>query len=254
MEKMKILTAIPAAAAFFLAAEAGEYRLDRASDWNSPKVVQHAPGVLRVTGRLVAYSKETYPYDPGKKYTVKGLFRQLPGSDSNIFRIGIQPLGEDMKPMEWVYTHPAKDTDTILVSPVKPEDKSILVSDASKWRKSAQLALHARPDLSDLPNRNVVRQFPLAVEKTDKGWLVTYPKALGVGAPAGTGVRQHHRGGPFRYAGSGTAGEVLGDLPCRLWDAGTKYFRVVILSGTNRLNPGDRTPIFEMQDPRLEVK
>ncbi|MBQ7694234.1 MAG: hypothetical protein IJT50_03835 [Lentisphaeria bacterium] len=251
---MKKTIAALSAVCLFCGIRAEEYQLNRASDWTNPQIVQHAPGILRATGRVVAFSKKIYPYDPGKKYVIKGLFRQLPGSDSNIFRIGIQPLGEDKKPMEWAYTHVAKGTDTTLVSPVKPEDKSILVADASKWRKSAQLAFHTNPDLSDLPNRNIARQFPQSIKKTAEGWRVTYSKALGISAPAGTGVRQHHRGGPFRYAGSGTAGEVLGDLPCRLWDAGTKYFRVVILSGTNRLNPGDRTPIFEMQNPRLEVK
>ena len=92
----KIAAAV--AAFVFVSAEAEEYKLGNISDWQkSGGFVQHAPNILHGKGRIVAFSAKTFPYDPQKTYTFKGLYRQKPGSDSNIFRIGIVPLDENGK-------------------------------------------------------------------------------------------------------------------------------------------------------------
>lgn len=208
---------------------------------------------MRAQGRVGAFSKEIYPYDAKKTYTFKGIYRQLPGSDSNIFRIGILPLDKNKKVIEHVTSHPVRKTDTVLVKAAAAGDTSILVKDGTSWARNAHVAYNTKPDLSDLPNKNIIRQNPQAIEKTQYGWVITFAKPVGVAIPAGTPLRQHYVGGTFRYAGSGTGGEVLSDLKCTMWDIGTEYFQVVVISGADGIQPGEQTPVFEMKNPYIEV-
>ena len=238
----------------FLCSGAEIYQLSRVEDWGKRSPFsQHAQNVLHGCGRIVAFSTKIYPYNPKKTYTFKGLYRQLPGSDSNIFRIGILPLDKDQKPIEYVFSHPVKKTDTVLQKAVAPGDTSILVQDASGWKRNAQIAFNTKVDLSDLPNKNIIRQNPQAIEKTQNGWVITFAKPVGVAIPAGKPLRQHYVGSTFRYAGSGTGGEVLGDFKCTRWDIGTEYFQAVVVSGANGIQPGEQTPVFEMKNPYIEV-
>ena len=253
MNYKKIAAALCLAGAFLCSA--GEvYKLDRVEDWhNRSSLTQQAPGVLRGKGRIVAFSKEIYPYDAKKTYTFKGLYRQLPGSDSNIFRVGILPLDKDKKVIEFVTSHPKRNTDTVLAKAAAAGDTFIIVKDGSGWERNAQVAYNTKPDLSDLPNKNIIAQNPQIIEKTEDGWKITFIKPVGIDLPAGTAVRQHHLGGRFRFAGNGTGGDVLSDLKCKRWDVGTKYFLVVVMSGTNGIKPGEQVPVLEMKNPRIEV-
>lgn len=230
--------------------------LNQAAAWecHAQQLEQYTPEVLRGTGRIVIFSKNIFPYDSEKNYTIKGIFRQLPGSDSNIFRIGVQTLDENKKPLEWVFTHVVKDSDTTLKAPVKQGDRFLLIQDGSKWIKEGRVACNTLLDMSDLPNRMIINQPPAAIENTGDAWKISFASPLKIDLPAGSGVRQHNIGGAYRYAANGTGGQVLSDIPCTLWDLGTRYFRIVILSGTDGIKPGDSTPIFEMRNPSLEIK
>ena len=240
-------------AAFAVSAE--EYSLSNVKDWHrGSNLVQHTPGVLRGKGRISAISSKIFPYTPGKTYVLRGLIHQLAGSDSNIFRVGIQPLDEKGKSLDYSAGHPEPNTDTVLTKPVRPEDKCIFVKDTSRWNKGRSIALGTSPDQSDLPNKNIIHQNPTAFTKTADGWKISFAKPVGFSFAAGTGVRLHRRGGWNRYVGIGTGGQVLFDLKCNDWDIGTKGFRVTVISGTGKAQPGERVPVLEIRNLRLEVK
>ena len=253
MMNKKIAAALCLAGAFLCSA--GEvYKLDSVENWQkTTQPMQHAPGILRGSGRVVFFSREIYPYDAKKTYTFKGLYRQLPGSDSNIFRVGILPLDKDKQVIEFVTSHPKRKTDTVLAKAAAAGDTFIIVKDGTGWEQNAQVAYNTKPDFSDLPNKNIIAQNPQVIEKTEEGWKISFAKPVGVALPAGTAVRQHYVGGRFRFAGNGTGGDVLSDLKCTAWDVGTKYFQVVVMSGTNGIKPGEQVPVLEMRNPRIEV-
>ncbi len=249
----KAVAAMAFCAAVSVSAE--EYSLSSLKDWHKgANLVQHAPGVLRGKGRVSALTSKIYPYTPGKTYVIKGLFHQLAGSDSNVFRIGIQPLDEKGKSLDYSAAHPEPNTDTVLTKAVRPEDKAIFVKNASRWGRGRSIALGTSPDLSDLPNKNIIHQNPTAFTKTKDGWKISFAKPVGFSFAAGTGVRLHRRGGWNRYVGIGTGGQVLFDLKCKDWDIGTKGFRVVVLSGMGKVPAGERTPVLEIRNARIEVK
>ena len=247
-----------AAASLFcavFAVSAEEYSLGNVKDWHrGANLVQHAPGVLRGKGRVSATTTRIYPYTPGKTYVIKGLFHQLAGSDSNVFRVAVQPLDEKGKSLDYSASHYEPNTDTVLTKPVRPEDKFIFVKDTSRWGKGKSIALGTSPDLSDLPNKNIIHQNPTSFVKTAEGWKISFAKPVGFSFAAGTGVRLHRRGSWNRYVGIGTGGQVLFDLKCKDWDLGTKGFRVVVISGMGKVPQGERVPVLEMRNPRIEVK
>ena len=115
MISAKIATATLLFAGAFLCSAGEVYNLDRVEDWQdrSP-LTQHAQGILRGRGRLVVLSAEYYPYDSKKTYQFKGLYRQLIGSESNIFRIGIVQYDKNKQEMEFASGRIVPKTDTVL--------------------------------------------------------------------------------------------------------------------------------------------
>ncbi|MBE6405880.1 MAG: hypothetical protein E7040_07655 [Lentisphaerae bacterium] len=237
-----------------LCSAAEVYDLSRVEDWGkrSPLKV-HGNGILRATGRVSLFSAKIYPYDAKKTYTFKGMYRQLPGSDSNIFRVGFLPLDKDKKVIEYYTSHPNVTTETVLAKAAAATDNFIIVKNGKKWNKRNLIAYNTKPDRSDLPNKNIIRQVPKNIEQTAEGWKITFAKPIGVAIPAGTGVRQHYQGGRFRFVGNGTGGQVLSNMKFRMMDPGMKYFQVVVVSGTGGIKPGEQIPVIEMRKPCIEV-
>lgn len=244
-----------ASAALCSAAEVVEvYDLSKVENWGKRDPIGiYAPGVIRAKGRITLSSRKIYPYDSTKTYTFKGLYRQLPGSDSNIFRIGILTLDKDKKVIEFVHSHPIPKTDAVLAKAVTAKDTVIYVKGGADWRAYSRIAYNTKPDQSDIPNRNIINSALKKVEKTSDGWKVTLAKPAGVAIAKGTNVRQHYLGGRFRFAGVGTGSKVLSNLKCVRWDKGTKFFQVIVVSGADGLKPGDKAPVLEMRNPRIEV-
>ena len=237
-----------------LCSAAEVYDLSRVEDWEKRSPVKvHGNGILRATGRVSLFSAKIYPYDAKKTYTFKGMYRQLPGSDSNIFRVGILPLDKDKKVIEYYTSHPNVATETVLVKDVAATDNFIIVKNGKKWNKLNFVAYNTKPDLSDLPNKNIIKQVPKNIEQTAEGWKITFARPIGVAISAETGVRQHPQGGRFRFAGNGTGGQVLSNMKFVTMDPGTKYFQVIIVSGTGGIKPGEQIPVIEMRKPRIEV-
>ena len=247
----KIAIVLLTAGAFLCSA--GEvYKLDRVEDWQkrSP-LTQHKKGILRGRGRLVVLSAKFYPYDSKKTYKFKGLYRQLIGSESNIFRIGIVQYDKNKQEMEFASGRVVQKTDTVLTKAAAATDTAIFVKDASGWKRNALVAYSETA--KQLSNKNNITLKLRSIEKSGDGWKISFAGPIDVDLPAGTAVRQYMSAGRFRFFGNGTGIQVLGDLTCTHWHPRTKYFRPVVLSGTNGIKPGEETPVFEMRNPRLEV-
>ena len=252
--KFKTIAAAFFAAGAVICSAAEVYDLSAREAWEkrAPLTV-HGKGVLRAKGRITIVSKDIYPYDAKKTYTFKGLYRQLPGSGNNIFRIGIIPLDKDKKLIEYYTSHPNTATNAILKKDAAATDNFILIDNGLKWNKSSLIAYNTKPDQSDLPNKNIIKQVPQSIEQTAEGWKISFAKPIGVALTAGTGVRQHAQGGRFRFAGNVVDGKVLSNMKFSGVDVGTKYFQVIIVSGTS-MKPGEEPPVVEMRKPAIEVK
>jgi hypothetical protein len=232
-----------------------EYKLDKTTHWQrNGGFIQYAPNILHGKGRIVAFSKDCFAYNPKKTYTLKGIYRQKPGSESNIFRIGIVPLDKDKKVIEYAYNNPLKNSDTVLLQAVNKSDTTIIVKNAANWNKRCFIAFNTKLDYSDLPNYNLLRQMPQKITKVANGWKITFAKAVNVSYKAGTPLRQQRNGSQYLYQATGTAGEVLGNIKCSRWAPGTKFFRVIILSGTDGIKLNENIPILEIINPAVEEK
>jgi hypothetical protein len=253
MNLKKLAAALIATGAIVCSA-AEVYDLSKLEHWaHKNPFKQHGTGVLRGTGRLSAFSKQIYPYDEKKTYKFKGLYRQLPGSDSNVVRIGILPLDKDKKLIEYYTSHPNTATETVLAKDAAATDTVIIVKNGAKWNKYGLTAYNTKADQSDIPNKNIIRQAPKSIEKTAEGWKITFARPIGVALKAGIGVRQHYQGGRFRFMGEIRGNKVLSDMNFKMIDKGMKYFQVVVISGTEGIKPGEQIPVVEMRKPRIEV-
>lgn len=245
------------ATAFLLAGacicSAGEvYKLDRVENWQARSPLsQHAQGILRGRGRLVVLSSEFYPYDSKKTYTIKGLYRQLIGSASNIFRVGVVQYDKNKQEMEFASGRTVPKSETVLAKAAAATDTAIFVKDASGWKRNALVAY--AETVKKLSHRENITLKLRSIEKNGDEWKISFVGPINVDLPAGTAVRQHLSGGRFRFFGNGTDIQVLGDMTCTNLHPRTKFFRIVVISGANGIKPGEETPVFEMRYPRIEV-
>jgi hypothetical protein len=67
-------------------------------------------------------------------------------------------------------------------------------------------------------------------------------------------LRQQRNGSQYLYQATGTAGEVLGNIKCSRWAPETKFFRVIILSGTDGIKLNENIPLLEIINPAVEEK
>jgi len=237
---------------------AEEFPLNKISDWTPYKrTVQSSDNTIRVIGKQLLFSAQTYPYDSGKAYRILGEFKAAPGTKANYFSVGIQPLDADKEPLSYHNVRTLAGSDTKLIADVKATDTVIMIADGSKWRvnNSDVVAFHTDPQGKDLPNRNIIQLSPIKIQQKLAGWEVLFGKPVGVDLKSSTGVRLHPTGGNYRYAGYGSSAKGVMNPNCstNLWDIGVKYFRVVVVANSEPLTSGDLRPELEMKDVRLEV-
>ena len=248
----KITTVVLLIAGAFLCSAGEVYNLDRVEDWQDRSPLsQHVQGILRGRGRLVVLSSKLYPYDAKKTYKFKGLYRQLVGSDSNVFRVGVVQYDKNKQEMEFASGRIVPKTDTVLTKAAVATDTAIFVKDASGWKRNALVAYAKTVKL--LSSKENITLKLRSIEKSGDGWKISFIGPVNVDLPAGTAVRQYSSAGRFLFCGNGTGVQVLGDMTCTNWHPRTKYFRPVVISGANGIKPEEETPVFEMRYPRIEV-
>lgn len=161
-------------------------------------------GITTVSGpETQAWTKQSYPARKGISYRIRGDFRaSAPGKS---FYLGIQCLDKNGKALQGNNTLPVPGSDTVLLAPVKNGDRSILVKDASRWRKQGGTfaAFAGKKDYSDLPNSNLSHAPVVHIEKENNGWRITFRHGMRKEYKAGTAVRQHQGGMAYIYVASG---------------------------------------------------
>ena len=139
------------------------------------------------------------PVDPAKKYRIAFEDRLAPGSKP-VPNFYLGPVGFDAKGAKVVCStqNVAAGSDTTLAGAAKAGDTVIKIKNGSKWAvKWSFAAFDTKPDLSDLPNTDLVSIK--AVEKTDGVWSVTLARPLKKDYAAGTNVRNQRAGATYRY-------------------------------------------------------
>ena len=144
-------------------------------------------------------TKGRIPVDPAKKYRISFEYRLAPGSKPvNNFYLG--PVGFDAKGVKVVSStqNVVAGSDTIIVEAATAGDTVIKIKNGSKWLvKWSFAAFDTKPDLSDLPNTDLVSVK--AVEKTGDVWSITLARPLKKDYAAGTNVRNQRAGATYRY-------------------------------------------------------
>ena len=190
----KIMTFASVLAAGLLAAETLSIT-QPAQITPSKNITADENGVLTFKGSCASYSTKVFDFDPSKKYTVSGDFRQIAGSKPAVLFFGFQPMTAKNRDILLPNTLIIPGTDTVLTADVASGAKELRVKDASKWRKGYRFAIHTDPTLKDLPNFSVIHCNSAAMVKEGDDWKVTFAQPIRIALKKGTPVRQHGLGG-----------------------------------------------------------
>ena len=221
------------------------------ADFNQPKLVIPSEDSFLVKSRAFLQSAKFITLDPAKKYQISGEFCMKGGNPNRVY-LGFMPFDDKGK---WIPPNVVNGTNATLtevVADAKKGDQVIKVKDASKWNTKtiySHLALGAKADYSDLPNRDLIATAQPNAQQKDGVWEILLKKPLAKDIPAGTTVRQQLDGGAYIY----TAGTVkltdqwvtrkgtisgiakFGNPGSKIWK-GTAKLKVIIL-----LTEGDQT-------------
>lgn len=258
---MKIYLSI-LAAAFMCAGYANEVmEITQTTDFLKSKNLSVENGTFSFTGNRSFHSAKQITVDPAKKYKISALI-QAQGKIPLIY-LGYVPLDANNKQIMPENVNDVADTMTTLAAPVKKGDKTVVLTDGSKWNAKiphASIAFGADADFKDLPNFDV-----LAIEKngiSQKGtvWNVTLKEPAKKDYAQGTVVRQHRNFDTFIYCKKepartkwtkfeGTISGILnhGASDKQFWP-GTKSVRILLMT-----LGGDKTTKVEFKNLKVEA-
>lgn len=229
----------------------------------SRNITADANGVLTFKGSCASYSTQVFDFDPAKKYTVSGDFRQISGKKPAVLFFGFQPLTANNREILMPHTQIVSGTDTELTADVAFGAKEIRVKDASKWRKGYRFAINTDPSLKDLPNFSVIHSNSLTMTKEGADWKVTFAQPIRIAIKKGTRVRQHNLGGAMYPAApavrlssnwktyKGTAAGILKThgYTYTKFPLGTAKVRMIIF-----VNLGQKDAVTEVKNLTLKVE
>ncbi len=209
------------------------------ADWNdSPQLKTLADDVLELNNDVIT-STELIKIDPKKKTHLTGEFRALPGKKARLF-FAFSSYDAQKQPISAIDVNAVKGSDTELLAPVKKDDRTLKVKDASRFLPGTVVVFNTKEDYSDLPNR--VRShgfFEKAEKQPDGTWIVTLKAKAGQDFPAGTKVRAHGSGGyqyvaiteldgSWKKLGGFCTGMAKVGLGGKEWRPGSAYVKAVI--------------------------
>ena len=220
-------------------------------------------GVLVFKGSCTSYSTQILDFDPAKKYTVSGDFRQIAGKSPAVIFFGFQPLNAKNREILMPHTQIIPGTDTELTADVAFGAKEIRVKDASKWRKGYRFAIHTDPTLKDLPNFSVIHSNSASIVKEADDWKVTFAHPIRIALKKGTPVRQHGLGGAMypaapavrigknwkTFTGSATGIHKSHGYTYTKFPIGTAKVRMIIF-----VNLGQKDAVTEVKNLTLKVE
>ena len=155
---------------------------------------------VAVAGDVLTYNGPgalTFPaikLDPAAKYTLQLDIRQAPGAKTFPMHCGFFCYDKNGRQILSHNVGITRKTGTVLAADAKAGDQTITVKDAANWKKGYWIAFNAKEDLSDLPNRDLMRAGN-SIEKKGDVWVVALQTPLKKAYAAGTGVREHSSGG-----------------------------------------------------------
>ena len=148
---------------------------------------------LSIRGWVDIHSKRSFEVEPEAEYELSGMFRtpEAQGTSSR-FEFGFEPIDEagNVIPPYTVQNDPASIS--TLAVPAKIGDTTVQVKKTTKW-KHGFIAFNAKPDFSDLPNRETVQYDFSKVEEKGDILVLTLKAPLKKDYPAGCTVRDHLR-------------------------------------------------------------
>jgi hypothetical protein len=209
------LMGILLAGGFFLATSQAEV-IEKFSKPEDGKNFMTSPKVVEVEGtKYFTVPARSYPkyisktkikVDPNKKYKVSMKLKQY-GEEAPLVYIGFVPYTASGKT---IGTHHGyyntKGSLTTLSAPAEKGSSTLMVKDASKWKKGKyhNVAFNAKEDMSDTPNFDISYMIS-KIEKEGDAYKITLDKPLTKSYPAGTKVRQHRYGSTYIYLKYGKA-------------------------------------------------
>ena len=229
----------------------------------SKNIMADDKGVLTFKGTSYSYSTQIFDFDPSKKYTVSGDFRQVAGKSSAVIFFGFQPLAANNREILMPHTQIIPGTDTELTADVAPGAKEIRVKNAAKWRKGYRFAVNTDPALKDLPNFSVIHSNSLAAVQEGDDWKVTFAQPIRIALKKGTRVRQHGLGGAMypaapavrisrewkTYAGSASGIYKTHGYTYNKFPIGTAKVKMIIF-----VNYGQKDAVTEVKNLTLKAE
>ena len=167
-------------------------------DFQNRKGVAALPEGGFTISRASWFSAKKYiDVTPDTEYKVSCFIRSA--SDAKLrIRLGLSVLGADKKPVFFSGVNPVKNTEAVLVAPVKPEQNFIIVKDASKWlpKLPSRIVYDVDPSgqLRDIPNNSYLGNRVISIVPFEGNFKITFSGKAGIELPAGHVVRQHADG------------------------------------------------------------
>ena len=160
--------------------------------------------VIEATGVVNFRTDPLFAIDNKKIYKFSGDFKVTPDTKPAKFYFGIiyYDAAKRIISPEHILFVPGSLTE--VVADAAKGATVIKVKDASKWKKGAvyRLALNAKADCSDLPNRNIIYNIK-NIEQKDGAWEITFSKGIPCEVKTGTIVREQHTGSSYSYSMTG---------------------------------------------------
>lgn len=203
-----ILSALLATIGILQAKESVSFA-EKAQWKTSPKMVQSEKGIT-LKGNAFVVSKQ-FTVDPQKKYTISGVVsvKNLPADMKMSMNLGFFVYDANGRAIFCQNICAVPNTFAKVLEAAQKGDKFIIVDKASKMgvRPWNNLAINAKEDLSDLPNRNIVAENIKSAEQTGQGWKISFATPLKKDIPAGTFIRLQSTGGYLGTGGWRTPGQ-----------------------------------------------
>jgi hypothetical protein len=140
---------------------------------------------------------EAFPVNPKQMYRLSG---EVSGNDASKMRVSMSFFAEDGAEIRSFWLNAVAGTETEMIEDCTGGN-TLFVKDASKWvqpSKAPIVVFHAKPDLSDLPNRRIAYYVKTITKEADGRWALTFDRPLRK-YPRGTVIRQHEDGGNMGF-------------------------------------------------------
>lgn len=263
----KFFAAVVSAAALggFLFADEIEYKFEKPGDWKAMggtvKWVGDKKDVMQVSGSVLLTSTKIFDVDVTKKYKLEADIKTISGGPAIIY-MGFIPYDKNNQVISADMVNVHQGSETTVAKVGKVGDTKLILKDNSKWPAKwlSAVALNAKKDYSDLPNRNLL--FTKSVKRVGGNLEVTLKKPLAQAVAAGTPVRGHCAGGymytaSYKKLADGQSGELKGvargrakyNLGGANWAPGAAKARLLML-----VNWGNRKAVSQIKDVELEIE